>query len=215
MDYWMVTDCILKACIDAQRADVNWSGRWRTPPEYLFTTNIARTLYEQDNSLCVEIESDVQEAIDEGFKGKYSSETQSLKNKKHDIVLARFLANSTSKTETWAIVEVKDGWYGFNSAGFKEDTDRLIQLMEIKGTSVKYSFIAFYIFVLESATKIPARDSVERRSKQRIKSLGDYVREHGFRFGHDESGVHTDDEGNAWTFVVGRISRSTRRKVVK
>ena len=208
----MITDCILKACVDAQEADLNWCGRWRTPPEYLFTTNIARTLYEKDNSLCVELESDVYEAIDEGFKGKPPNETQSLKNQKHDILLSRFLPNSTSRTEAWAILEVKNGWYGFNAAKFREDTDRLLRVMGTKGVSVKYAFMSFYIFVAESDSKISASSSVKRKSENRIQSLGDHVRGEGYRFGYNDSGVLVDDARNAWMFVVGRISRSTKRK---
>lgn len=198
----------LNACIQAQKTDKDWCGYWRKPPEYVFTTAIARSLADlasgQKRRRYIELECDMSETVEEGAGEDPDSDQN--RNKKIDIVVARDLPSG--KSELWAALEVKNGWYGFKGAVLEKDLDRLCDLMEIPSISLKYALVILYVFSDSKRTASEnARKSVKTKCKHRIEDMNSFVLERGLRFNYSKSEIFTDSEKNAWCFVAGRIYR--------
>ena len=165
----MNIDRVVKACKDAfmgaRELDEEWTGKLRKPPEYLIAVAIAREIsgIYQDTTR-ITLEANAKQAIEEALLEPLSKEQSAeFGQKRVDILLERVYANTTYP---WAIIEVKNGEYGFKGNVLEKDLVRLCRILSFDHWSIHYGILVTY-YVIAKRSSAVAQDSIRGKMEKR------------------------------------------------
>lgn len=211
----MKIDDVVKCCKDAfvraREKDESWTGTLRKPPEYLitvFTAEEITNLYQARARLT--LEANAKDAIEDALIDRLNKE-QSAKfaRKRLDILLERVYKNTIYP---WAIIEIKNGEYGFKGHVLENDLDRLCTILSFDHWAIHYGLLVTY-YVLNQRSSEAARDSIQGKIKKRWERIQAFVKleypdlkckKYPSRV---DTHSHDPDSNSAWGVDVVRIGK--------
>lgn len=176
MEIDQIARCCTDAILRARKQDEVWTGKLRKPPEYLFTVAVAREISNHYEARCrITLEANAKEAIEDAMLERLSKkEEQEYTRKRLDVLLERVYKNTSYP---WAIIEVKNGEYGFKGNVLEKDLDRLCRILSLDHWAIHYGVLVTY-YVVRKRSSVVAQNSITRKVEERWDRIQEFVEDH-------------------------------------
>lgn len=210
MNINQVSKCCKDAFVKARELDESWTGKLRKPPEYLFTVSIAQEIANlYPAGLRITLEANAKSAIEEALIEPKPKQAAQFAQKRLDILLEREYKNTKYP---WAIIEVKNGEYGFKGRVLENDLVRLCTILSFDHWAIHYGLLVTY-YVVRKRSSEDAKASIAGKVEERWERIQglvtrDYSDLHCKKYPHIiDSHLQDENSKHAWGVDVVRIGK--------